>query len=332
METSFWKKLVTQNGFTLPELMIGGAIIAGVALAGATLFKDQSRAQSRVEHDQILAQFHASMAKTLENSVNCNATLSSYFGASSVGASDLIPDIRVCSSSVGSASKCAEGSGPGEVMNAAIVASEGKFIDQEGDGSFYTRVCNLVTNSCSLNLASPSTPSSVNTGRQIWTITSIAPGAAATKTGPFILNLTYTLNPRIGVRTIRKQISLNVRFSNNVFQECYNNQKSSITTLQSDLCKSLSSLSSTGVTSDGQVATFNDLTQQCELNTNLKDCTAQGMMVEGVRSDGTVHCRAISEGFDPTPSINGSSTSCSSSSSTAKLQFVGGQLQVVCTP
>jgi hypothetical protein len=98
------------------------------------------------------------------------------------------------------------------------------------------------------------------------------------------------------------------------------------------LCKSLSSMSSTGIYSTGQVATFNDLTQKCELNPSLKDCTDQGMMVEGVRSDGTVHCRSISQGFDPGPSINGTSSPCSSSSSTAKLQFVGGQLKVVCTP
>lgn len=332
METTFWKKLVSQNGFTLPELMIGGAIIAGVALAGATLFKDQSRAQSRVEHDQILAQFHTSVAKTLENSVNCNATLSSYFGAASVGATDLIPDIRACSTSVGSPSKCKEGASPSDVMSAAIVASEGKFIDQEGDGSFYIRTCDLVTNTCFLNMATPSTPSTANTSRQIWSLTSIAPASAATKTGPFVLNLTYTLNPRIGTRTIRKQISLNVRFSNNEFKECYNDQKSSITTLQSDLCRSLSSMSSTGVYSTGQIATFNDATQKCELNTSLKDCTAQGMMVEGIRSDGTVHCRSISQGFNPGPSINSTASLCSSSSSTAKLQFVGGQLKVVCTP
>lgn len=330
METTFWKKLAAQNGFTLPEMMIGGAIIAGVALAGASLFKDQSRAQSRVEHDQILAQFHASVAKTLENSVNCNATLSSYSGAASVGATDPITDILICSSSVGSPTKCTEGSSPEEVMGAAILASEGKFINQEGNGSFYSRSC-VLGGSCTLNRVTSANPDTV-TGRQIWTLTSIAPGTLATKTGPFVLNLTYTLNPRIGTRTIRKQISVNVRFSNNVFQECYNDQKSSITTLQSDLCKSLSSMSSTGIYSPGQVATFNDLTQKCELNTDLKDCTAQGMMVEGVRSDGTVHCRSISQGFDPGPSINGTSSPCSSSSSTAKLQFVGGQIKVVCTP
>jgi prepilin-type N-terminal cleavage/methylation domain-containing protein len=328
MEFSFWKKIITQNGFTLPEVMIGGAIIAGVALAGASLFKDQSRAQARVQHDQTLNQFHASLAKTFENSVNCNATLSPYYGLATVGATDLITDVRTCTTSKGSSTRCLEGATPADVTTAAPQAVEGRYIDQEGDGSFY----NLPCSTCFLTLSTPPTPSTANTSRKVWTLTSIAPVAAVNKTGAFLLNVTYTLNPRIGVRTIRKQISLNVRFANGVFEECFNDQKSSISNLQNDVCRSLSSLSSTGIQSDGRVAYFDDKTQQCVLNSSLKNCTDQGLMVEGIRSDGTVHCRSITEGFNPSPSINGTSSSCSSSSSTAKLQWSGGQLKVVCTP
>ena len=325
MEFIFWKKIISQKGFTLPEVMIGGAIIAGVALAGASLFKDQSRAQARVQQDQTLNQFHASLAKTFENSLNCNATLNPYAGLASVGSTDLISDVRTCTTTSGNYTRCVEGASPGEVTSAARLAVEGNYIDQEGDGSSYT-----CAGTCLLN--SPATPSTVNTSRKQWTLTSIAPAAAVNKTGAFLLNVTYTLNPRIGVRTITKQISLSLRFSNGVFQECFNDQKSSISNLQNDVCRSLSSLSSTGVQSDGRVAIFNDETQHCEMNPNLKDCTSQGLMVEGIRSDGTVHCRSISEGFNPTPSIDGTLSPCSSSASTAKLQWSGGQLKVVCTP
>jgi prepilin-type N-terminal cleavage/methylation domain-containing protein len=40
---NIFKSFSGQRGFTLPEIMIGGAIVAGVALAGATLFKNQSK-------------------------------------------------------------------------------------------------------------------------------------------------------------------------------------------------------------------------------------------------------------------------------------------------
>ena len=332
MELTLWKKYLSQKGFTLPEVMIGGAIIAGVALAGASLFKDQSRAQARVQHDQLLNQFHASLVKTFENSLNCNATLRPYFGLSTIGATDLISDVRTCTTSGVNYTKCVEGASPEEITAAGRLAVEGNYIDQEGDGSSYTRVTNPTTLVSSLALATPATPSTVNTSRRIWTLTSIAPAGSVNKTGAFLLNVSYTLNPRIGVRTLTKQISLNVRFANGVFQECFNDQKSSISNLQNDVCRSLSSLSSTGVLSDGRVAIFNDSTQQCEMNPNLKDCTSQGLMVEGIRSDGTVHCRSISEGFNPSPSIDGTSSSCSLSTSTAKLQWSGGQLKVVCTP
>ena len=312
--------------------MIGGAIIAGVALAGASLFKDQSRAQARVQYDQVLNQFHASLAKTFENSLNCNATLSPYAGLATVGATDLITDVRTCTTTSGNYTRCIEGSSPGEITSAGRLAVEGNYIDQEGDGSFYSLVTNPTTFASSLVLATPVTPSTVNTSRKAWTVTSIAPAAAVNKTGAFLLNVTYTLNPRIGVRTIRKQISLNVRFANGVFQECFNDQKSSISNLQNDICRSLNPLSSTAIQSDGSVAYFDEVIQQCVMTANLKDCTSPGLMVEGIRSDGTVHCRSISEGFNPTPSINGASSPCSSSASTAKLEWSGGQLKVVCTP
>lgn len=334
MELTLWKKYLSQKGFTLPEVMIGGAIIAGVALAGASLFKDQSRAQARVQHDQLLNQFHASLAKTFENSLNCNATLRPYFGLSTIGATDLISDVRTCTTSGVNYTKCVEGASPEEITAAGRLAVEGNYIDQEGDGSFYTRVTNPTTLVSSLALATPATPSTVNTSRKVWTLTSIAPDAGVSKTGPFLLNVTYTLNPRIGVRTIKKQISLNVRFANGVFQECFNDQKSSISNLQNDICRSLNPLSSLALSiqSEGSIAYFDEDSQQCKMTPNLKDCTSPGLMVEGIRSDGTVHCRSISEGFNPDPSVNSASSPCSSSASTAKLEWSGGQLKVVCTP
>jgi hypothetical protein len=116
------------------------------------------------------------------------------------------------------------------------------------------------------------------------------------------------------------------------FKECFNDQESSVNNLQSDICKSLYP-AMTNITSSGALVFWDESSQSCKLNGTtsapLIDCMTQGMMVEGIRSDGTAHCRSISQGFDPSPMVD--STSCSANTNVI-LVWSGSQLKVTCVP
>jgi type II secretory pathway pseudopilin PulG len=77
--TRIHKFFLNSGGFTLPEVLIGGAILAGVALGSATLFQNQKKAQRSVEYDQKLAIYHSQLSRTMGTASNCNATLKSIY-------------------------------------------------------------------------------------------------------------------------------------------------------------------------------------------------------------------------------------------------------------
>jgi prepilin-type N-terminal cleavage/methylation domain-containing protein len=293
---NIFKSFSGQRGFTLPEIMIGGAIVAGVALAGATLFKNQSKEQARIENDQALTQFHHMLSKILENPGHCNATFKSRWG-SDVPATG-INAVYLCSGN------CGFDFTANMVTAGSAFATVGNFVDQARS-------------------------------RQLWLLGSIVPAAALSTTGSLLLKVTYRQNPRLGNRIITKDISVNLRFSNGRFQNCVNNQQSSVNNLQNDLCRSLYSRSSVGaISTTGQIAYFDDVTQRCVINSAIKDCTANGTMLTGMNSsDGAVHCSGFTNSFNTTnPIFDTTPSSSCGSGSQASIQFVGGKFKTFCSP
>jgi type II secretory pathway pseudopilin PulG len=67
----------TQTGMSLVEVMIGGAMLAGVALVGAELFKQQSSATQDVVARAELDAYHNKLTSILSDARNCNATFNS---------------------------------------------------------------------------------------------------------------------------------------------------------------------------------------------------------------------------------------------------------------
>jgi type II secretory pathway pseudopilin PulG len=68
-----------KKGFSLTELMIGGAILAGVGLTGAKLFTQQKANQKMIEHEQLITIFHQNFARTFLNSTACNTTFNQWY-------------------------------------------------------------------------------------------------------------------------------------------------------------------------------------------------------------------------------------------------------------
>lgn len=294
MKSTFWNSIKGNAGFSLPEVMIGGAILAGVALTAATLFKDQTKAQQRINFDQQLNQFHGTLTKMLDNVHNCNATYSSAYGSTSIGPSNVPGAYVVC------ANNCNLEADAQTVVPGTAVAAAGSYIETANS-------------------------------KQVWMLQNVAHMNTLTATGQLRIRFTYQLNPRLGNRTVTKDSIVNMRFDKTgKFVECFNDQESTVNNLQNDLCDAINS---TGVDSNGRLTTWDENLQKCVLTGSaaapVKDCTAAGMMVEGISSGGVMHCRPISTGFDPAPLINGSTTTCAAGSN-ATLVFSGGQLSVQC--
>ena len=314
-----------ESGFSLTEIMIGMAILAGVALAGATLFKNQSRAQARIEQDQMLSQYHSALSKTLRNNWNCNVTFQAKYNQTSVGGADDISIIKLCDKNISGNCEYTISSTTGipkELVLTDILPTSVPFI-QEGswiDGSD-------------------------SVSKQIWTFTKIEykNNTSLTTTGSLPLRMTYTLNPKLGTRSLTRDTSVNLRFSSGKFKECFNDEESSIDNLQNDVCKSFSPLNSNGVNSNGVpdgLVYWDDASQTCKLRGSIttgaqvvKDCsTTPGQIVNGIGSDGKVKCKTINFGAS---SSNADAliepASCTiTASSKVKLVWTGTKVKLDC--
>jgi prepilin-type N-terminal cleavage/methylation domain-containing protein len=309
MKKDMWQLIRDELGFSLPEIMVGSAILAGVALAGATIFRNQARSQARAEHDQTLNSYHASLAKQMANDHNCNATMRSWnqYGRGIVGDTDFLAGVYYCSGVT-----CHTDFDASNTNAGGCLIKEGLWIDQDCD------------------------PTKV--GKRIWKLDKIYPVSGINKTGILRLRFEYIMNPDLDSRRVIKDINLNLRFNEDAvsgpvgFKECYSENESSINNLQKDLCKSMFN-NFTNVGSDGGLVIWNEATQSCDLNgtpdSPLKNCSAQGLMVAGIRSDGTVHCRSVSVGFNPTPVTD--SAACTATSK-VKLDWVGSKVKATCVP
>lgn len=263
----FISLLKSERGFQLTELMVGGAILAGVALASAQMFQGQNTAQRSISSEQNLTIIHQGLVKKLNSTGTCNATMQA---AGLVGqplaGNKTFTRIAQCGAN------CNEGGGDLD-HRAADVTVAGVDQDIMRAGDFID-------------------------DKEVWRVVSIQHASANTRTtsGAIILKVTYEMDPRLtngATKRITKDLVVNGRFENGVFQECLSAQESSINNLQNDYCKSLNygSIDSTGGGS-GQMAFWNPETQQCEIGVN-KDCSAQGLMVDGIDSTGEVKCRDI---------------------------------------
>ena len=294
-----------QHGFTLPEIMIGGAILAGVAVAGITIFKNQSKSQARVQHEMTLSQYHATLSKIIENDHNCNATFRSMgkFGAPSIGGTDDISSLLLCDTSV--AGNCvSEKNASNTLALMTPFISENSWIDS-------------------------------GSSRQVWKLSKIEYKGSIDKTGILPLRVTYTMNPSIDSRIVIKDANLNLRFSTTGagLQECFNNQESAVNNLQNNVCKNFYKNVS-GDAKEGVPVIWDEVTQTCKLNgqatpaTPLKDCSTSGLMVEGIRTDGTVNCRSIATGSKIAEKAD--STPCAPNSKVSFEIVAGGNVKVKC--
>jgi hypothetical protein len=255
MKLPFLKKiLLGQEGFSLTEAVVGGAVLVGVGLAGAILMRDQTKAQSKNNYDQSLSAYHGSVGRLLEYASNCNATMHDFYNAPAISNSSLSA-VQIC------ISDCDFG------LDAQTTPQQGAYI-KVGDWT---------------------------DDKQTWQLTDMAFRGTYNKTGPARIKMTYTLNPRIGIRTVSKDAMVSLRFGEGKFKQCINHAESSMNNLQKDICKAMGDY----------FVKWNDEIQTCEL-VEVDSMCPQGEMLGGLKPDGTVECRSITVGVNPNMSDSSS--------------------------
>lgn len=274
----FFKMLRSNSGFSLTEVMIGGGILAGVALASAQLFKDQKTSQKKIENDQKLIMFHQNLSKQMNLAENCNTTMKQFVTAGNSIPSQTIPALYRCTAN------CKDTNSTANRSFDAFTAGA------------YTGVPMLTTGD-------------YIDGTETWKVAKIAVVGRST-TGNITLKLDYQTNPKVTTaKTVTKDITINTRFNGGQFKECVNSQESSVNNLQNDLCKALN-LSEGIASSDGRMARWDEPTQTCIVD-GAKDCsTIPGMQIDGISTDGTVHCQPITNNTDAQAIENTASQTC----------------------
>lgn len=291
--------LSNERGFSLTEIMVGGGILAGVALASAQMFKDQKAAQRKIDNEQKLTIYHQGLSKNMAKAANCNATLQIFNGAGGVTTNAVIPRLAKCTSN------CDDKGGDLDHKASDVVAGDllkpGDFVD----------------------------------GTRAWKLLDVRVKAGRSTNGPVILKVNYQMNPDlVDGRTdkiVSKDIVLSARFDGSQFMECVDAQESNINNLQSDFCKTLNygNVDSTGTS--GQLARWDEATQRCIVGTD-KDCKDQGMFIDGIDSNGMVKCRKLSnkETADTFQSTSSSNACADGARATMQFNSTTKRFEIVC--
>ncbi|MES2525827.1 MAG: hypothetical protein V4598_02020 [Bdellovibrionota bacterium] len=280
----------------MTEVMVGGAILAGVGLAGARLFKDQRQAQTKIDHEQVIQQFHQNLTKFIQDEKNCNATLSNW-GWNGRQADQMMS--APFNGNIHGCSNCGATLGfDYDMSNSAAVPQ--RFI---GAGDWIENVNGSTANT-----------------RGLWKMTGMAwkPGyTQPVGTGTYMIQVTYRMDPTFPdsrankTAEVKKDIAISLRFTQaaatnaRLLQECLSPKESAVNNLQVDVCKTM-----TQVSSAGNIMGWQDETQNCKsLGSDVapvKDCGGPGMVIEGVNADGTVKCRSLQHGVTPSTLIDNS--------------------------
>lgn len=267
----FNKLISSERGFSLTEVLVGGGILAGVALAGARMFNDQKMAQKKVADEQKLNLYHQNIVKQMNLASNCNATfkLAGRYNQPFTAGFALTNGLKGC-------------------IGATCMDT-----NKNPDGTINLKQDANTVDVGTTNALLTIGPGNYVDSSQIWYAESAIVNTARTTTGPVAIRVTYRMNPRIGTKSVVKDVVVNARFSGGVFKECLSGQESNINNLQNDFCKSLNfdELASTGA-NHGKLAVWNEETQTCEIGTQ-KRCDTPGMVVDGLDSTGTIRCRPI---------------------------------------
>jgi hypothetical protein len=294
-----------QSGMSLLEVMISGAMLAGLALVGAELFKGQSSAIKDVIDRSELDNYHNMISAVISDARNCNANLANSIGFPTVSLSNT-QFLKCCPNQVSNpnctlaADSCLGGTSiqNTDVQTLAPFVPTGTDPPPGTKGGFTLRGAELLNAAESGSVTAPS-------------------GTGVVKA---ILLVEYRLlhremNSGINAGIVKRKIPLYLKFSPDKFIGCVDGESGSKNTLQQELCRTF-----------GDQADYDPETDKCKLNSlSTSDCYP--LISAGFDTNGNPVCS-----FADLIDSNGS-TNCQNASSVGFVyNAITNTIRVQCTP
>lgn len=307
------------RGFSLTEVMIGGAVLGGVALAGAQLFKDRFKNESKLEHETELEIYHSQLQKALSEVGNCNATFQNSYNQTQAPVTEITSIFRCLTN-------CTEEFAANSVTRVEIL--------REG-GIIYN----------------PSAPLQFINAKRTWRIRNIGM-VPVTNTGAYYLNMEYQLfSQNADSKAVKKNILVNLRFNNGRFISCASEKESNVESLAQAMCEVFETAPYRG-TPHGPVSRWNPSLKRCQFfgsvysyaqssDTNdlnphwnsRSSCSSgyrQGNQIRGI-DQGTYPCESISYNVDARTLIDTTESDCMGGRKPVPVYDAGTQkIRVVC--
>ena len=298
-----WIK-TNQFGFSLIEVMVAGALVAGLGLLGARIFSQQSEQVKLVETQELLNTYHDNLRTLLTDEYNCNAMLAGSGPVSSINVNPTtFTEINIC---------CPGGPSTNPRCEVAI-------------GSQSCRDPLSITSMNKSAILSKVAPNNFTDNTRKIRVDDIRfydpdPGARAyvtsltgTSDKMYEMHLNYTLmHIQGGVASVRKIIPLALRFNDKgIFKGCTTERSASNLTSLKEMCLSLNGVIRTDGSPGTELTNWvenADGTGRCvSSDTRLSHNCPSGQVLVGIKSTGAPICRTTVEWTNPADMLGGGS-------------------------
>lgn len=262
--------------------MIGGALMAGLGLVGAEMFKQQADAVKHTSLRTELDTFHGNLTKVLSDYRNCNANFYPDMGSGSLNSSSLPSDgLYQC---------CPSGAAPCSLAPTDCALSTYLFPANT------KRILTLNEGINPARKTSGYKPVSMQLFDVAGNIQVDGLGTTVIKKAEIRIRY-VNQQPGSGAKEIVKKIPVNLKFVSGTggFTTCVDAEVNTKNTLQQELCKGL----------DANLVQYNKITDLCEpkTTTSTHTCTG-GQVLIGLDASGNKICRSAAAAFDESQAID----------------------------
>jgi hypothetical protein len=307
------KKTFTSNqrGAFLVEVILGGGLLIGIAIAASSFYKTRLKSQTYMEKLRNLDTFHSYLTQTLHNTGHCNSTFKEW-DQSTVVPGSLAKDVKriwLCSNNCTekfTTSTVQRNSSPLLTEATARPSDETEWLPFQKD---------------TLTIRSKD-----------WILKDLGM-VPLTKSGKGTLKFLYELFPGTSdSKKVLKTIDLYFKFtplSNGtpVFISCGSGKESSLRSVLQEMCESMSRVASapSGSTILGE---WDYGEQECNLNPSPR--CGLNEAIKGVDKDGLLTCQSLTKDVEGMNLYQPNEENCSGSLKPSIIIDVDGKLRISC--
>lgn len=310
--------LKNSAGYSLVEILIGVALMGGIALTGAQIFKQQNQG---VKYHQLVAEldtYHSNLRRILQDVNNCNATygIENLHDPINIGA--LTSAINIC---------CPSGTAPCSIDPLTNPCS--RMVNQQlalnTNVMAYAKIGQKILNDAFTIVSWEF--KDYSTGNNVPSIQNTFSGAIMKRVD---LRIRYKMNRSLpGPKDFIRVIPIGFRFTSAKFQGCITQESSAKNSLVREVCECLNAQTSTI-----KLATWygGEAIERCEwFDTSGTHTCPNGQVLLGINSLGDKVCTPASYQLNEGDMLFMNEASCPTGT-VPKLLQNGSQVYVGCSP